>query len=154
MVAKVKKDSKPTANAIKKSVQSNGIAKKNKKAKNATKDSSATKEKVEPMKNVPTGKHIVFDDNDKPVAANAKKKIKKGPKEDAKDIGKRWYEEVNLSSRFCSRRLYLSHSIFQYDKFNLNADLEELKETEISELIEKCRKNYENYLPSFEKSKL
>lgn len=86
----------PTVTANKNSVQSNGIAKKNKKPKNATKDSGAPKEKVVPMKNVPTGKHIVFDDNDKPVAANAKKKTKKGPIENAKDIGKRWYEEVNF----------------------------------------------------------
>lgn len=49
--------------------------------------------------------------------------------------------------------LICSFTISQFDKYNLSAELEELKEAEISELTEKCRKNYENLLPSFEKSK-
>lgn len=96
MIAKIKKGSSAAAVAPPNKVSKvNGIAKKNKKAKNPVKDSATVKEKVEPVGNVPTRKHIVFDDDVKPVAATVKKTAKKGSKENVKDIGKRWYEEVN-----------------------------------------------------------
>lgn len=95
MVAKIKKvSSNAAAAAPSKVAKVNGIAKKNKKPKNPAKDSPEIKEKMEPVKNVPTGKHIVFDEDAKPIAVTAKKTAKKGPKENVKDIGKRWYEEV------------------------------------------------------------
>lgn len=103
MVPKIKKDSS-TATAANKNAKVNGIVKKNKKLNNITKDSPAVKEKIEAVKSVPTGKHIVFDDDDKPVAAIKKKTPKKGPKENVKDIGKRWYEEV-MSHHVRSHRI-------------------------------------------------
>lgn len=94
MVPKIKKDSPSTATPNK-PVKVNGIATKDKKSKIPAKSSNASNEKDESVKSVPTGKHIVFDDDDKPVEATKKKTTKKGPKENVKDIGKRWYEEVN-----------------------------------------------------------
>lgn len=107
MVAKIKKVS-PAPAAPKKISKENGIAKKGKKPKNSAKESSVkekaapvkakdstVKEKAAPVKSAPASKHIVFDDDDKPVVATAKKTPKKSSKENARDIGKRWYEEVN-----------------------------------------------------------
>lgn len=93
MVAKIKKVS-PAPAIPRKILKENGIAKKGKNPKNSAMDSSV-KEKATPVKSAPASKHIVFDDDDKPVAAAAKKTSKKSPKENAKDIGRRWYEEVN-----------------------------------------------------------
>lgn len=99
MVAKVKRDL-PVA-AQKKVAKTNGIAKPSKRPKHAARKSAAgIKESAEPAKNIPAGKHIVFDDDDKPIAAAKAKKIqKKASKENVNDIGKRWYEEVTNDSK-------------------------------------------------------
>lgn len=101
MVAKSRKDSTveaATPGGANKVAKVNGIAKKNKKLKNVAKEATAIKaSKIDAVQNAPTGKHIVFDDDDRPVAASAKKISKKRSKEDVKDIGKRWYEEVNVT---------------------------------------------------------
>lgn len=103
MIAKSKKvSSTATTATANKVAKVNGIAKKEKKPKKVAKvakESAANEAKIETVKSVPTGKHIVFDDEDKPVAAATKKTHKKGPKENVNDIGKRWYEEVMCHPR-------------------------------------------------------
>lgn len=91
--------------AAKEATKSNVIAKKSKKSKKTTKESTVDEETVDAVdvKRVPTGKHIVFDDDDEPVAVAAKKSTKKGHKENVKDIGKRWYEEVSVTAQLASQ---------------------------------------------------
>lgn len=99
MSAKIKKNSPKSVNP-KKTVKANGVEKKNKKPKDVKKSTKFNGNSVEPAnKNVSAGKHIVFDDdNDEPIPVAPKKVTKKESKENARDIGRRWYEEVNIGN--------------------------------------------------------